>query len=133
MAMNRVQFQPGLSMAEFFDHYASQDQTLLGADHESTVKGGNATSVKLSQFKEVCTLLGNLKTALSGTYHAFDLVKYAHRCLAESQSRFNRRFSLAANLPRLLHAAGVTSPRNSPFIRAAVSCRSSGGTLELIQ
>ena len=26
MAMNRVQFQPGLSMAEFFERYGSEEQ-----------------------------------------------------------------------------------------------------------
>ena len=69
------------------------------------------------------TLLGNLKTALSGTYHAFDFVKYAHRYLAEAQYRFNRRFNLASILPRLLRAASVTTPRNAQFIRAAEVCR----------
>ena len=85
--------------------------TLIGADHEPTVTGGRAASVKLPQFKAVNTLLGNLKTALSGTYHAFDFVKYAHRYLAEAQYRFNRRFNLASILARLLHAACTTTPR----------------------
>ena len=31
------------------------------------------------------TLLGNLKTAINGSYHAFDFAKYAHRYLAEFQ------------------------------------------------
>jgi hypothetical protein len=35
-----------------------------------------------------------LKTGLTGTYHAFKFAKYAHRCLAEFQYRFNRRFDL---------------------------------------
>ena len=97
--------------------------TLIGADHEPTVTGGRAASVKLPQFKAVNTLLGNLKTALSGTYHAFDFVKYAHRYLAEAQYRFNRRFNLASILARLLRAASVTSPRPAQFIRAAEVCR----------
>ena len=93
--------------------------TLVGADHEPTVTGGSAASVKLPQFKAVNTLLGNLKTALSGTYHAFDFVKYAHRYLAEAQYRFNRRFNLASILARLLRAASTTTPRPAAFIRAA--------------
>jgi hypothetical protein len=97
--------------------------TLVGADHEPTVTGGSAASVKLPQFRAINTLLGNLKTALSGTYHAFDFVKYAHRYLAEAQYRFNRRFNLASILPRLLRAACLTSPRNAQFIRAAEVCR----------
>jgi ribosomal protein L37AE/L43A len=97
--------------------------TLVGADHEPTVTGGSAASVKLPQFKAINTLLGNLKTALSGTYHAFDFAKYAHRYLAEAQYRFNRRFDLAAILPRLLRAACLTSPRSAQLIRAAEVCR----------
>ena len=78
----------------------------------------------LPQFKAVNTLLGNLKTALAGTYHAFDFAKYAHRYLAEVQYRFNRRFNLASILARLLRAASVTSPRPAQFIRAAEVSRS---------
>jgi hypothetical protein len=39
----------------------------------------------LPEFKWVNTILGNLKTAITGTYHAFDFAKYAHRYLAEFQ------------------------------------------------
>jgi ribosomal protein L37AE/L43A len=84
--------------------------TGIGADHERTVTGGGAASSKLEQFRAVNTLLGNLKTALSGTYHAFDFEKYADRYLAEVQYRFNRRFDLSAILVRLLYAASATSP-----------------------
>jgi len=95
---------------------------LIGADHEPTVTGGKI-GTKLPQFKAVNTLLGNLKTALSGTYHAFDFAKYAHRYLAETQYRFNRRFNLASILARLLRAASTTSPRPTAFIRMAEECR----------
>ena len=71
---------------------------LIGAEHAPTVTGGGAASTKLPQFKAGNTLLGNLKTALAGTYHAFDFAKYAHRYLAEVQYRFNRRFNLASIL-----------------------------------
>ena len=97
--------------------------TLIGAEHVPTVTGSTAASVKLPQFKAINTLLGNLKTAFSGTYHAFDFAKYAHRYLAEVQYRFNRRFNLASILPRLLRAACATSPRPAQFIRAAEVCR----------
>ena len=96
---------------------------LVGAEHQPTVTGGGTQSVKLPQFKAINTLLGNLKTALSGTYHAFDFVKYAHRYLAEAQYRFNRRFNLSSILPRLLRAACLTTPRNAQFIRVAEVCR----------
>ena len=96
---------------------------LVGAEHHPTVTGGGTQSAKLPQFKAINTLLGNLKTAFSGTYHAFDFVKYAHRYLAEAQYRFNRRFNLNSILPRLLRAACLTSPCNAQFIRAAEVCR----------
>ena len=89
-----------------------------GAAHDRTVTGGGPACVKLQQFRAVNTLLGNLKTALSGTYHAFDFSKYAHRYLAEFQYRFNRRFDLSVILVRLLRASAVTSPHPERVIRA---------------
>lgn len=93
------------------------------ADHQAVVTGGGAESVKHPQFRWVNTLLGNLKTGLSGTYHAFDFAKYAHRYLAEFQYRFNRRFDLKVILQRLLRAAALTRPHPSQVIRLAEVCR----------
>jgi ribosomal protein L37AE/L43A len=94
--------------------------TIIGAQHKAIVTG--KAGAKLPQFKAVSTLLGNLKTALSGTYHAFDFAKYAHRYLAEAQYRFNRRFNLASMLARLLRAACLTRPRPASLIRLAEEC-----------
>ena len=94
-----------------------------GAVHDRKVTGGGKASVKLTKFNAVNTVLGNLKTALSGTYHSFPFAKYAHRYLAEVQYRFNRRFNLAAILPRLLRAAAVTKPQPGRLLRAAEVCR----------
>jgi ribosomal protein L37AE/L43A len=96
---------------------------IIGAEHERIVTGGGARSVKLPQFKAINTVLGNLKTALSGTYHAFDFAKYAHRYLAEAQYRFNRRFDLATILARLLRAAALTLPQPAPIIRRTEDCQ----------
>ncbi len=93
--------------------------TAVGATHERVVTGGGAASTKLPQFKAINTLLGNLKTALAGTYHAFRFAKYGHRYLAEVQYRFNRRFDLAAILARLLRAATVAPPQPLAVIRLA--------------
>jgi len=95
----------------------------VGAVHERTVTGGGKACVKLPQFRAVNTVLGNLKTSLSGTYHAFDFRKYAHRYLAEVQYRFNRRFDLSAILVRLVRAAVTTKPRPLGVIRAAEASR----------
>ena len=89
--------------------------------HEPTVTGGGAASVKLPQFKAVNTVLGNLKTALAGTYHAFGFAKYAHRYLAQVQYLFNRRFNLRSMLMRLARAACSTCPCPLDAIRAAES------------
>ena len=77
---------------------------IVGAAHQRFIVGGGRDRVKLPQFKAINTLLGNLKTAISGTYHAFGFAKCAHRYLAEFQYRFNRRFNMKTILARLLHA-----------------------------
>lgn len=91
----------------------------IGAHHEQTITGGGKASVLLPHLRAVNTILGNLKTALSGTYHAFDFAKYAHRYLAQVQYLFNRRYDLRTILPRLLRAACVTVPHTRVVIRAA--------------
>lgn len=93
--------------------------TQIGAEHERVVTGGGRASVELPQFRAVNTLLGNLKTAIAGTYHSFDFAKYAHRYLAEIQYRFNHRFDLRAILARLLDALLAAPPCPEHRLRAA--------------
>jgi hypothetical protein len=93
--------------------------TIVGAEHERHVTGGGRASVKLPQFKAINTLLGNLKTAISGSYHAFDFAKYAHRYLAEFQYRFNRRFNMKIILSRLLTALVMAPPSSERVLRTA--------------
>ena len=93
--------------------------TIVGAEHERHVTGGGKASVKLPQFQAVNTILGNLKNAISGTYHAFDFAKYAHRYLAEFQYRLNRRFNMRTILSRLLTALIVAPPSSERALRAA--------------
>ena len=56
----------------------------------------------LPQFKWVNTVLGNVKTMLSGAYKAFGYAKYANRYLGAFAYRFNRRFDLADLVVRLV-------------------------------
>ena len=99
---------------------------IVGAEHERVVTGGGKASTKLPQFKAINTFLGNLKRSLSGTCHAFDFAKDAHRYLAEAQYRFIRRFGLRSILPRLLCAACLSTPAPAHVIRVAeVGCQSS--------
>lgn len=91
--------------------------TQLGCGHERHITGGGRQAAQTPQLRWVNTMLGNLKTALAGTYHSFDHAKYAARYLAEFSYRFNRRFDLAAMLPRLLRALATTAPQPLATIR----------------
>ena len=88
--------------------------------HERIVTGGGKAAAKLAQFRAVNTVLSNLKTGLAGTHHAFKFAKYAkcaHRCLAEFQYQFSRRFDLRSILQRLIHVACTTNPHSLERIR----------------
>ena len=94
-----------------------------GILHEPHITGGGAASAKHSSFQAVNTALGNIKTSLSGTYHAFGFSKYAHRYLAQVQYVFNRRFNLRTILERLARTAARAKPCGLRAIRAAeLSC-----------
>jgi len=90
-----------------------------GILHRPYVTGGGAASVRNTRFLAVNTVLGNLKTALCGTYHAFDFAKYSHRYLAQVQYLFNRRYDLRSLLTRLARVACRTPPCPLIRIRAA--------------
>jgi ribosomal protein L37AE/L43A len=89
------------------------------ASHTAITVGSGRQAVAHPEFRRVNTVLSNLKTAISGTYHAFKFAKYAHRYLAEVQYRFNRRFDLNSILSRLIRVAALTRPRPEPMIRLA--------------
>ena len=80
-----------------------------GCSHEKVVVGGGKASVEHPEFRWVNTILGNIKSALRGAYHAIR-PKYAQRYLAEFEYRFNRRFDLPDIIPRLLYVALRTPP-----------------------
>ncbi len=82
-----------------------------GCTHEAIVSGGGRAAVEKDEFYWVNTVLGNLKTALRSSCHSFD-AKYAQRCLAEFEYRFNRRcrYRLADMVPRLAFVALRTPP-----------------------
>ena len=78
--------------------------------HAGVTSPAGAGKQRKPELRWVNTFLGNLKTALAGTYHSFDHAHYGARYLAESAYRFNRRCDLAAMLPGLLRAAARTRP-----------------------
>ncbi len=82
-----------------------------GILHEPHVTGGGASSAKHPSFRAVNTALGNIKTSLSGTYHAFAFKKYGQRYLGQIQYIFNRRYNLRTILLRLARDAAQAAPR----------------------
>ena len=80
-----------------------------GCQHQPIVVGSGPSSVKHPAFRWVNTMLGNVKNAITGTYHAVS-AKHLPRYLAEFQYRFNRRYHLEEMIPRLVYAAARTSP-----------------------
>ena len=69
-------------------------------------------------FKWVNTALGNIKAAITGTYRAINS-KHVPRYLAEVEYRFNRRYDLAAMIPRLAWAAVRTTPMPYRLLKLA--------------
>jgi hypothetical protein len=82
----------------------------LGYTHKVVLAPRGKSGTEIEPFRWLNVLLGNLKTALSGTHHAFKFAKYARRYLAEVQYRFNRRADMAAMVPRLAVAVAQTRP-----------------------
>lgn len=92
--------------------------TEAGCTHHPTVMTGRKPR-DVPQFKWINTVLGNLKTSLSGCYHAFAFQKYAARYLTAFCYRFNRRFDLQTLNQRLLVAAAGSTPQPLRLIRLA--------------
>lgn len=92
--------------------------TDTGCRHHATVMAGRKPK-DVPEFKWINTVLSNLKTSLSGCYHAFDFQKYAGRYLAAFCYRFNRRFDLRTLHQRLLIAAVTAAPCPLRVIRLA--------------
>ena len=92
--------------------------TDAGCSHQPTVMAGRKPK-DVPEFKWINTILGNLKTSLSGSYHAFDFRKYAARYLAAFCYRFNRRFDLRTLHQRLLIAAAGCAPQPRRSIQLA--------------
>ena len=91
------------------------------AGHAHTVletEGGRA-ACEVKGARWVNVLLGNVKRAISGSYHAIRQGKYARLYLAEAAYRFNRRFRLREMLPRLARAMMLCKPHPEPTLRLA--------------
>ena len=69
------------------------ERAAAGFEHVVIVTAGGAQDVEQPAFRWVNTMLGNIKSALHGTYHAMHS-KHLPRYLAEFEYRFNRHFQL---------------------------------------
>lgn len=91
-----------------------------GCTHESIPSTGKR-DVLNSTFKWVSTTLGNIKSAITGTFRKVS-EKHSPRLLAEFEYRFNRRYDLAAMLPRLGWAAVRTTPMPYRLLKLTEDC-----------
>lgn len=94
--------------------------TEAGCSHHPTVMTERKPK-DVPEFRWINTVLGSLKTSLSGCYHAFAFQKYAARYLAAFGYRFNRRFDLRTLHQRLLIAAATTTPQPLRVLRGSVA------------
>ena len=91
-----------------------------GCSHSSIVTGGGRKSVEKPAFKWVNTSLGNIKSALTGTYRQ-QASKHIPRYLAEVEYRLNRRHDRAGMLTRLAWVSLRTPPMPYHLIKLAES------------
>ena len=92
--------------------------TDAGCAHEVIKTGSGPKAARTPAFKWVNTALGNIKSAITATYRAVN-TKHVPRYLAEFEYRFNRRYDLAAMIPRLTWAAVRTTPMPYRLLKLA--------------
>jgi hypothetical protein len=71
----------------------------------------------LPEFKWINTVLGNLKTTLSGAFHALKYRKYGQTYLAAFAYRFNRRFDLRGLVATLIVDVARCKPMPEIVVR----------------
>ena len=91
---------------------------IAGCVHQPIITGSGRRAALNPAFKWVNTTLGNIKSAITGTYRAVR-DKHVPRYLAEFEYRFNRRYDLAAMMPRLGDAAVRTPPMPYRLLKMA--------------
>jgi hypothetical protein len=81
-----------------------------GCRHFPMATGSGKRAASWAPFKWVNTTLGNIKTAIAGTYHHVS-PKHAQVYLTSFAYRFNRRHQLDSIVERLAWAAAHTVPQ----------------------
>jgi hypothetical protein len=82
---------------------------------------GTLEPKELPEFKWINTVLGNLKTTLSGAFHALKCRKYGQTCLAAFAYRFNRRFDLRGLVATLIVYVARCKPVSGKVVRRGAS------------
>jgi transposase-like protein len=91
-----------------------------GLTHKAIIIGNSKNSANTTPFNWVNTILGNLKSALAGTYHKLSSA-HLPRHLATFQYRFNRRIVLKDLVPRLAYVSLRTPPMPRRLLKLAES------------
>jgi len=89
-----------------------------GCSHHVVKTGSGSAAARTPTFRWVNTALGNIKAAIIGTYRAIEQ-KHVPRYLAEFEYRFNRRYDLAAMMPRLAWCSVRTPPMPYRLLKLA--------------
>lgn len=100
-------------------YWCFRSVTKAGCEHERIItKYRGLKSHKMAAFRWVNTVLGNIKSAITGTHRSLRK-HYAFRYLAEFQFRFNQRHRLANILEDLGALAAKAKPMPSRLITTA--------------
>ena len=81
----------------------------IADSHRAIRTGSGRQAARMAPFKWVNTTLGNIKSAITGTYRKLG-PDHAERYLASFAWRYNRRFQLKTMIPRFVHSAARTQP-----------------------
>jgi hypothetical protein len=79
-------------------------------NHETHIANKMSEKDKNDHFKCFNTILSNIKTSLSGTFHSFNTSKNSYLYLGAFAYRFNRRFNLQKIFPTLLFHVVTHAP-----------------------
>ena len=90
----------------------------LGCIHQPVIVNGRHPK-DLPDFRWINTVISNLKTSFSGTFHALKFDMYADRYLGAFCYRFNRRFNLEEMTGRILWATCNCTARPGRLLRSA--------------
>lgn len=81
-----------------------------GCCHFPMITGSGRPAARWAPFRWVNTVPGNIKTAITGTYHHLS-AKHAQSYLTSFAYRFNRRYQLDSIVERLAWAAAHATPQ----------------------